>query len=458
MVEDFLDLSKDDQDIIVSLMIFDTEFLERCVRKGVSKELFSSDVRQKTVSIIYDFFMKYSKSPRETIAELIQESMKTGRINDNDEDLFYSYLEKLSNIDLSNVRTEYVLDKIDDFIKKRILLTTTNQLQKMKERIVVGTDKPIKVLRKAIEDIDRLVDRKTIESLLDENTYDFSEDMLTRFNIPEIDKAIGGGLKRGNFAVIQAYTNRGKTWSCAHLAKIAARFGNPSLLIGVEVANKTLKLRLKMSMTGLTMDEIAKQPGAVKNLIKTSMVKKSDIILLSDEEKGMHVDNLSVILKEIEDVKGYKPELILLDSADDMLPPRSSSRYRDKLDESTAIYTWLKNFAKDNDVCIVTTSQTKRIGETKFWITTSDIGDNINKMRKCTIGVSLNASEAEMNLGFLRFYLNKNTDGPVGAKAWAKQNLNIGQFIIDSGRYDWAEYKEMLKRVGGEEFWKKNKK
>lgn len=442
-----LDLGGKDQDKVVYLMLFDTSFLMTCVRKKIASRLFSSEVRQRLVDIVLEYYTNYQRAPAEDIVELISLKIKSGRIREEDLDMYSAYLDKVCSQDESEISADFLIDRIESFMKKRIASTAISSLIKLRDRLGIEPDRCVTVMREAIRDIDSMIGRQVVESFVEDSSTELDLEVTTRFNIANIDESLGGGLRRGQLVVILGFINIGKSWSITHLAKMAARLGRTCLIISIEMANKLLKIRLKMCLTGMTKNELARDKSAAKSIIETSMVRGSDIILLSDDESNLRVDGIPSVLEEIEKKYSHKPRLILIDSADDLLPPEGMDNYK-PIERSKAVYTWLKNYAKDNDICIVTTTQAQRRGEKTYWMTAGYVGDDINKLRKATVGISLNATKDEIDAGYVRLYLFKNTDGPVGAKAWALQDFRRGQFICDKGKFNYIEYKEILKEAG----------
>jgi len=448
---DEFDIGGDDQDKVMMLLVYNDTFLSRCIRKGVEPDLFSSKPRRKFFKIVKSFYEQYKKAPGDDIASVLADALsgQSMIMRDDDIPLIEEYVDRLFSVDLDSIKSKYFIDRIELFMKKRIMMTATNSLMKLKDRFNVDTDRPLSIMEDAVSKIKLTTSKMSVESLLGDNVYEYDRDIQTKWNVPTIDFPIGGGFFSGSFTVIQGYTSRGKSWAATHLAKMATRFGNSVLLAQIEMANKTSKRRIKMSFTGLAEGDVIKNAAETRRIIKCSMLKHSDIFLLSDDEKSTSVDSLPDILDEIEDTHNKRVKLIILDSADDMLPP--SGRYRNKIEKSTATYTWLKNFAKDNDICIINTTQTQRIGEKKYWLSTGNVGDDINKMRKATISYSINATDFEAAIGFCRIWLNKNTDGPTGAKVWLRQDYGKGQFVVEHGLYDREEYSEMVKEFRSNE-------
>jgi hypothetical protein len=202
-----------------------------------------------------------------------------------------------------------------------------------------------------------------------------------------------------------------------------------------------------MSFTGMTDHEIRSNMSEVKETIQVSLVRKSDVLILDDDEKSLYVDDLSALVGEIETKYSKKIDLILIDSADDMLPIHGC-KYGNTLEATDAKYTWLKNYAKNEDKCVITTVQSKAEGEKKFWLTAGTVGLGFVKARKATVGISLNATPEEIKAGLCRIYLFKHTDGRTGAKSWIRQDFSRGQFVTASGDYDRLVYDEVLRQCG----------
>lgn len=446
--------SEDDQDKVIHLMSSNTKFLAKCVRKKIKPDLFSSDVRRSMVKMVLGYFQRYERAPADDLIDLVAEVLSKKPNLDGDSDIYSVYLVKINDISRQNISPDFVLDRIDHFIKKRVATMLTNRLVKLQDRFDIDPDRPIELLREALQEVTSIVGDNYAEALTDIPAYEATSDTATCFNVKWLDNALGGGLKFGSYVILLGYTNIGKSWAMAHLCKYAVRLGNSALYIPVEMANRIARMRLRMAFSGLDQRAINQQPQTVQGMIQDSLMKKSNILLLSDEEKGMNVTDLPLVLDDIEERHGMRPRLILLDSADDMEAP--VGRYNSKLDENTALHTWLKNYAKDEEICIVTTVQSQRGGENRWWLTSGTVGENIYKARRATVGISINASPGEIELGYHRLYLFKHTDGPVGAKVWAKRDFSKGQFVMDSGRYIHQEYWAMLREAGfiDQETWK----
>jgi len=439
-----LSLSTDDQDRVIHLCILDTSFLGQVMRKKIQSTHFASEVRQKIFKTIFEFYSSYKKAPGADIVAEIESKIKRRRIKAEDKEMYEEYLMKVMSI--PPFPQNLVKDRLDFFVKTRIVSGLSNSLLKLQDFFDIDPDKALFMIREAVAEADSSIGRKGVESILHDPINSLQpSDFVTKFGIDPIDRQLGGGLKRGNYVVIQGYLGMGKSWCVNHLAKMAVRFGHSPLVIPTEMANSTARLRFRMSFTGLTRNEVYDQPEEVRQQTASSMNKGADIYLLSEEEKSMRVDELPAVIEDTESKTGKSIDLILIDSADDLLPP--IGRYSNGLESNTAIHTYLKNFAKNEDKCVVTTAQVQRIGETKFWLGASTVGDNINKFRKATVGMSINGIELEKKRWFYRIWLFKNTDGGEGAKVWVKRNFERGQFLTRYSQFsNKKSYDDMVKK------------
>lgn len=436
-----LSLDRDDQDRIIYLCILDSKFLGQVMRQRLKSSHFASEVRQKTFSTLSEFYGKYEKAPGTDIISEIERKIHSKRIKEEDQAMYEDYLMKIFSIPAFS--EELIKDRLDFFLKTRIASTLSNSLLKLQDYFTVDPDKALDLARDAIIEADSLTGRKGVESILFDPLEGLRErDFLTKFGIDPIDKQLRGGLKKTNYVIIQGFTGMGKSWCINHLARMAVRFGNSPLVIPTEMSNYTAKLRFRQSFTGLTVKEALKRPEEVRKNTARSMTRGADIFLLSEEEKGMRVDELPAVLEDTESKTGKKIDLILIDSPDDLLPP--NGRYKNQLESNTAIHTYLKNFAKNEDRCVVGTAQVQRGGEKKEWLGASNVGDNINKIRKATVAISINGLNKEKERWLYRMWLFKNTDGMEGARVWARRDFQRGQFVTKYARYERSAYKDII--------------
>ena len=450
-----IDFDQSDQDRVINQLIFDTDFLNRCKRKGLDAELFTSDIRREVVDYIFEFFEKYREAPSDQIVEILRSGngFKTS-IREDDVEAVQSYLSTVVGIRNTNGRIKRLYDRLASFIDKRIIHTTISKLTKAKDRI----DGSPETLKKIVEDAAiRLNCTSSSDSTLgifDEVEY-YQEPWLTRWNIPEIDVSYGGGLSSPNLVILQAFTGRGKTWSICHLAKIGLRMGNDVVSLVTEMNAKKFLSRMRQTLTGMTPMEIRNDMKKAEKMLRRSLVGGSLFNLVSDQvklDKDFSIDAIEGIVEEIEEKRGRPQKIILIDSPDDMEPPSSwNINIQKPIEKSKAIWTWLRNYCQEKDKLVIATSQSQRKAETLLWTTAGNIGDDLNKVRRATLGISINGYKNEVEAGFIRLLVFKNTYGPDMKAAWIETDFSRGMFEKNSGEIkglNLEQYKNMLLQRG----------
>lgn len=434
---------------VVKYAITDPRFVSTCYRLGVDKGLFSSDA----VANIYSLALQHYQDTGacagpDQMVQLLADAFAENRPGFKGEDfgLFTNTL--LSIINSNNISPDYLLNRLTKFTHIRIIDNLIDSLTHVREKRGWDSGRMVRMVESAITEIKSRTEEAVAESFLDEDREEGYGEVVCKTGIPNIDAQLGGGFKIGNFGVIVGYTSVGKSWSAIHLAKMTARLGYSALIIDLERPNITVRSRLKFSLTGMGPEERAQSRQRAQEIMELSLVRHSKIFLLNDEEKSMAVDRLPIILDNIENKWGVRPRMIIVDSPDDMAPPTTDSGKKsdNKIERLTSIYTYLKNFAKnsaENGVCVVATTQAQRKAEGVEWIRASNVGEDINKIRKATIGISLNQKPDEANKQLIRYYLFKNTDGPVGAKSWARTGYHLGQLFTTAEPYNAAIYREV---------------
>jgi archaellum biogenesis ATPase FlaH len=449
-----IDFSADEQDRVVHQMIFDTDFLQRCKRKGLEPELFTSEIRRQLVDYIFEFYDQYKEAPYDQVIDILSggNGLK-GSLREDDIPAMQDFLEVIIGLSNSTGRVRRLYDKIANFVDKRIIHTTISKLNKAKDRVDGSPDTLKRIFEEANQRLSVSSSMESTLGIFDELDYE-QEPWLTRWNIPAIDSAYGGGLSSPNLVILQAFTGRGKTWSICHLGKIGLRLGNDVVACVTEMNSKKFLARMRQTITGLTSYEIRQDPKSARIKLERSLVKGSKFHLISDQvklDKDFSVDALEGIIEDIEERRGREQKIILIDSPDDMEPPSNWARLDRPIEKSKAIWTWLRNYSQEKNKLVIATSQSQRRAETLMWTTAGNIGDDINKVRRSTLGISINGYKREVEAGFIRLLVFKNTYGPEMKAAWVETNFDRGMFERDSGEikgFDMEKYKSMLLQRG----------
>lgn len=434
-----LQFNQKTQEKVIKLLLTNLEFIKK-TRRFLKPLYFNSKLSRGLAQGVFDFYDEYLKCPNFEQLDKILDTMIEKKIMDIDElQIYVTYLERLFfDVKVDLVVQEALIDEIREFAKKRVCDALVISLTDCKKKKLTS-DKMIKYISSADYEIKKIESKVMTTSILDMLHYERFKEVVTCFNIPQIDEALGGGLQRGFFYIILGYTGVGKTWHLIHLGKMAARLGYLVVHIVVETSNKVLADRYKMSMSGETMSSIDRGYKNISELVRKSMLEHSNIEFLDEDEKTAKVDSLEVIITEVTNKYGRKPDLLLIDSLEDYEPPKG--KYTDKHEKELETFTFGKNLAKDLNICVVTSVQGKSNSRTVDWAGRQHVAGFLGKVRRATVGVSINVNPKEELLGLERLFIFKNNEGPTGAKVLVKRNLEKGQVVLGSWAIpDWGKY------------------
>ena len=233
--------------------------------------------------------------------------------------------------DLANMATDVFNGKTHNF---HIIRTYLNDIDNVKEKEIVPVSSNI-------EDIMRGVDTS--------NNY--------HFNIRELQDRIGG-IGKGNFSIIFARPETGKTAFWVSLVANENGFAHQDIkvhaFVNEEPAIRT-QMRLINAHTGMTFDEI--RADKVEANRRWAEIRKNIKIL----------DTVDWSLDDVDEfVQKEKPDILVVDQLDKVNVKGSFARTDEKL---RAIYTGAREIAKRNNCCVVAVSQASADGHGKFDLT-----------------------------------------------------------------------------------------
>jgi len=217
-----------------------------------------------------------------------------------------------------------------------------------------------------------------------------SDDNRFKFNIETLAREVYG-IGRGEFGVIAAYSNVGKTAFaislCASPGGFCQQGAKVCYIANEEVAKRT-KLRAIQAYTGMTKDEVALDPQAAA--ARYSGIR--DRLIFVDAQ-GWDISMLEGYLAK------EKPEICVIDMADKIALVEKFNSGHEKLRE---LYYRLRECAKKYDCAILGLSQASAEAEGKTRITMSMMeGSKLGK-----------AAESDIMLGIGKMDHPDNPDDP----------------------------------------------
>ena len=136
---------------------------------------------------------------------------------------------------------------------------------------------------------------------------------------PSIDKKLYGGFNRGELNIFCAGSGGGKSLFLANLGCNWALQGLNVLYLTFELAEGLVSMRLDSMMTGISTREVFRSIDEVELKVKM-LGKKAGHLQVKYMPSGKNCNDIRAYLKEYQVKKGCKPDVILIDYLDLMMP------------------------------------------------------------------------------------------------------------------------------------------
>lgn len=249
-----------------------------------------------------------------------------------------------------------------------------------------------------------------------------------------IDRAWKGGIRPHELAVLFSSTNVGKSQSLAAFAVHAFRKDFKTLYYTFELTPRQVLGRIVAGILRRSLDDVPEAEAvAFVPMIKQKLNIDRGDILIRTGRKTVH--DLTLDLEQFRR-DGWVPDLILLDSADDLVIEQSTKQ--DWLDQGK-IYEGLRHFVVQQNVPVITSTQADRTAVEKARISLKNIGRSFIKAQRAHFVVGLAQTEEQRNdpIGpLMSVYILKDSEHGSPGK-WKEMRTCFGS---GSG---WPEFREL---------------
>jgi hypothetical protein len=216
------------------------------------------------------------------------------------------------------------------------------------------------------------------------------EDNAVPCGLPFVDRCWRGGVRPGELAVLLASTNLGKTQALCFFAGMAYRHNLQVLYFTFELNPKEILRRITAGLLARPSGSIdIEETGKLLAQIRTNRgITEADIEIRTGSLK---VSDVVLDLEEMEQ-DGRKPDVVLLDSADDL---HAAGKHNSEYTRAGEIYQNLRRVALDQKVAVWTSTQATREAIDKAKISLRHIGDSYWKARRAHFVLGLSQSESD---------------------------------------------------------------
>lgn len=379
-----------------------------CVRP----RFFESEVHIDLARIITEFYESYETSPSlETMEEEVRSLTERSKVKQQQHELYLESLNNMITMDLSD--DGYVKDKVVQFGRKQAL---TQAILESVEDVQKGVDfekveDRINKATKVGEDIGDFGTfyfdvEKMDERLESYNTRD-SEKISTGNTL--LDKAMSGGLGRGELGIVIAPPGTGKTLSLINFGAACKLEGRNVVHFTLEMSEERVSHRYDSNYTNKDFAYIREHRNEVASSLKTlSTARQGELIIKEYPTRTCTVSKIKSYLTSLKLAKGITPDLLIIDYPDLMQPSRN---YNERRTELEILYEELRGVAQEFDCAVWGASQTNRGALSKEVVTIGDLAESFGKAAVADFMIALSQTKEEKARNELRYYVAKSRNG-----------------------------------------------
>jgi archaellum biogenesis ATPase FlaH len=241
---------------------------------------------------------------------------------------------------------------------------------------------------------------------------------------PSIDKKLYGGFNRGELNIFCAGSGGGKSLFLANMGVNWALQGLNVLYLTFELSEGLVSMRLDSMMTGIGTREIFKSIDDVELKVKV-LGKKSGNLQIKYMPSGKNCNDIRAYLKEYQVKKGCKPDVILIDYLDLMMPLSVKVSPSDLFVKDKYVSEEIRNLAMETQCITVTASQLNRSAVEEIEFDHSHISGGLSKIMTAdnVIGIFTSRAMKERGRYQIQFMKTRSSSG-VGQKVDLEFNVD----------------------------------
>lgn len=233
---------------------------------------------------------------------------------------------------------------------------------------------------------------------------------------PSVDKKLYGGFNRGELNIWCAASGGGKSLFLANLGINWALNGLNVLYLTFELSENLVSMRMDSMLTGVASREIFKNLEDVELKVKMTG-RKSGNIQIKYMPSGKNANDIRAYLKEYQVKKGFKPDIVLIDYLDLMMPMSVKVSPSDLFVKDKYVSEELRNLAMETQAIVCTASQLNRSAVEEIEFDHSHISGGLSKIQTAdnVIGIFTSRAMKERGRYQIQFMKTRSSSG-VGQK------------------------------------------
>ena len=308
--------------------------------------------------------------------------------------------------------TEYILDDIEIFVRKKLIYQVTVEIQ---ESLFHSKGDEETSYAQKLADAEAFTFKTDIGLDLVDDLEMVYEDMITCVKVigtglKDVDVLLNGGVPEKVMIGVLAATNVGKTLIMTAIASNMMAAGHNVLYITMEDPDKKIALRMMQNICNISQDQL-------------KMLNKNSFISLKEKMKALTDRHLKIVelpdstanamrictvLKDLKDKKKFVPEIIFLDYIGCMIP---NGRPNPTLNSNTILQKVAAEtrgaICTKMGIPIVTALQTNRGGFDSASVDLNDVADSYGSTMKLDAVLAATQDTAMLQQGMYKLKVAK---------------------------------------------------
>lgn len=231
-----------------------------------------------------------------------------------------------------------------------------------------------------------------------------------------LDRVLYGGFNRGELEIFCGGSGAGKSLFLANLGINFALQGLTVVYITLELSEGLVGMRLDSMTTGISTKELFKSIDDVDTKVRL-LGKKSGTYQIKYLPSGKTTNDLRSYLKEFEVKTGKKPDVVLVDYLDLLMPNNKKISAENLFIKDKFVSEELRNLAMERKCIMISASQLNRGSTDEVEYDHSHISGGLSKIQTAdnVFGIFTSRAMREQGRYQLQFMKTRNSSG-VGQK------------------------------------------
>jgi len=389
---------------LLYLYLFDRGFY-LSNRRYLKPETFSHPLFRRSVQLVDVFYRKYG--------DVFNPSLYFDYVRKDSR--LHGYLEQINqleslfgnNFQITESEKQYITDNVVSIFRKKVA----------EDVLVQGADL---VQENRIEDFLKLVNKKLAEPADSIQRMNLGEDYNAALchlladvgdrissSIPALDKLMEGGFGSKRLYIVMGGPGSGKSIFLTNMAHSAMIHGKRVLYYSLELSTDIVMLRMMSIITGLSKNEIRKNPKLVQEKLEKHPMKNLFSFFEVVETYSMNAHQLAVDIDEYINLHDFVPDMIIVDYMDLL---EREHHYDKEYIELEELSKRLRQIAMKHNCVVLTASQVRREGVTGGLAKNEDVAGSYGKIKTADLVMSLNQNDDERQNGKMRVAVTKNRE------------------------------------------------